>query len=58
MPSKDDNDVCLRKVVPCVSRGMNDSLTKSFTRVEVEDAISQMAPLKSPRPNGFRGLYL
>ncbi|KAF5452149.1 hypothetical protein F2P56_027179, partial [Juglans regia] len=52
-PSKDEITNCLKNVEPRVSNEMNVNLTRSFTRLEVEDAINQMAPLKSPGPDGF-----
>lgn len=36
-----------------MSRGMNENMSKTFTRIEIEEAISLMAHLKSPRPDGF-----
>lgn len=36
---------------------MNESLTKTFTREDVETAIKQMAPLKSPRPDGYGACF-
>ncbi|KAF5452148.1 hypothetical protein F2P56_027178 [Juglans regia] len=53
-PSKDEITNCLKNVEPRVSNEMNVNLTRSFTRLEVEDAINQMAPLKSPGPDGFK----
>lgn len=32
---------------------INEELTQSFTRFEVETTLKQMAPLKLPNPNGF-----
>lgn len=36
---------------------MNDDLQKAFTRFEVEEALSHMAPLKSPSPDGFGAIF-
>lgn len=36
---------------------MNNSLTKSFTKEEVEVALKQKAPLKSLGPNGFNSSF-
>lgn len=42
---------------PRVTAEMNKSISKSFTRLEVEEAIKQMAPLKSPSLYGFRACF-
>ncbi|XP_035543621.1 uncharacterized protein LOC118347698 [Juglans regia] len=59
-PSKEDIDECLVGMEAKVTAEMNDSLMKRFSRVEVEEALMQMAPLKAPGPdvliNGFHGL--
>ena len=44
---------CLDGMEPRVTEEMNRSLLKEFIDVEVEDALSQMHPLKSPETDGF-----
>lgn len=46
----------LGEVESRVTEIMNTKLQKEFTRGEVEEAPNDMAPLKSPGPNGF-GVY-
>lgn len=36
---------------------MNTSLLKTFRREEVDKALRQMAPLKSPDPDGFVAIF-
>lgn len=48
----------MEEVESKITEGMNESLTKVFTRTKVEETIKQMAPLKSPRPDGFRSMLL
>jgi ribonuclease HI len=40
-----------------VTSSMNESLTREFTAVEVEEALKQMAPLKAPGPDGLPPLF-
>lgn len=40
-----------------VSEEINTSFARAFTREEVEKALKQMGPLKSPGPNGFRAYF-
>ena len=40
-----------------VSADMNDGLVEDFTKVEVEIALTQMAPLKAPDPNGMPPIF-
>ena len=42
---------------PKVSAEMNQSLIKQFTREEVEAALKQMHPSKSPGPDGMPALF-
>lgn len=44
---------CLKYIKPRVIVEMNEDLQKKFTRDEVEAALKQMAPLKSPSTNGY-----
>ncbi|XP_042965938.1 uncharacterized protein LOC122299618 [Carya illinoinensis] len=56
-PSSEDIEECLKGVETYVTAEMNSYLTKQFTRIEVEAAIKQMAPLKSPGPDGFGACF-
>jgi hypothetical protein len=41
-----------------ITEDMNNSLLREFTTLEVKEALDQMAPLKSPRPDDFAvGFY-
>ena len=40
-----------------VSDEMNNCLTRDFSKVEVENALKQMAPLKAPGPNGMPPIF-
>ena len=42
---------------PVVTPEMNDNLTGSFSREEVELALRQMAPLKAPGPDGMPPIF-
>jgi hypothetical protein len=44
---------CLATLVPSVTPEMNQELTREVTKEEIHDALQQMAPLKSPGPDGF-----
>ncbi|XP_042983268.1 uncharacterized protein LOC122312670 [Carya illinoinensis] len=48
---------CLRSVAPSVTSSMNEQLSKVFTREEVEAAVRNMAPYKSPGPDGFEACF-
>lgn len=52
-PSSMEIDECLNNVEKKVTNGMNLELNKPFTCPEVEEALNQLAPLKSPGPDGF-----
>ena len=47
----------LEQIPTTVTEDMNKELTENFTAQEVEDAIKQMAPLKSPGSNGMPPLF-
>ena len=47
----------LEQIPTTVTEDMNKELTENFTAQEVEDAIKQMAPLKSPDPDGMPPLF-
>lgn len=36
---------------------MNEKLLREFTRDEMECAVQQISPLKSPRPNGYGACF-
>ncbi|XP_042950060.1 uncharacterized protein LOC122282171 [Carya illinoinensis] len=55
-PSRADLEGCLSSMEPRVTQDMNDMLLKNFSRIEVEEDMRQMSPLKSPGPDGFEGL--
>lgn len=40
-----------------VTAEMNSELTKTFTKEKVEMTLIQMAPLKSPSPDGFNPCF-
>ena len=44
--------------IPCmVTDEMNVDLVKEFTKLEVKEALNQMAPLKAPGPDGMPPLF-
>lgn len=50
-------DDILEQIPTTVTEDMNKELTETFTAQEVEDAIKQIAPLKSPGPDGMPPLF-
>jgi hypothetical protein len=48
---------CLRGMEGRVSTAMNAQLLKKFEATEVDAALSQMQPLKSPGPDGFAASF-
>lgn len=46
-------DTCLSAVTSRVSHAMNEMLIAPFSSEEVNQALAQMHPLKSPGPDGF-----
>lgn len=52
-PSREVIEECLSTVDSRVTTDMNKLLQQEFTRLDVEEALHQMAPLKSPCPDGF-----
>ena len=43
----------MEAILEMVTEEINQSLSACFTREEVEVALKQMEPLKSPGPNGL-----
>lgn len=41
-----------------VTEDMNDTLQQPFSKEAIIEALSQIGPLKSPRPNGFSAYFL
>jgi hypothetical protein len=48
---------CLEGLQPRVTEDMNTRLLKEFTEAEVDNALAQMHPLKSPGPDGFAACF-
>jgi hypothetical protein len=48
---------CLATLEPRVTPDMNAALLADFTMEEVDCALSQMHPLKSPGPDGFSACF-
>ena len=48
---------CLENLETCVTPEMNGMLLKEFTAVEVDAALAQMHPIKSPGPDGFSAYF-
>jgi endonuclease/exonuclease/phosphatase family metal-dependent hydrolase len=46
-------EACLDGLESRVTAEMNQNLCREFTEIEVDDAIKQMQPMKSPGPDGF-----
>ena len=53
----DDIQQLLSAVVPCVTREMNDSLTREFTSDEIKTAVESIEDLKAPGPNGLLAIF-
>ena len=41
----------------CITKEMNEQLTKEFQKEEIIQAISQMHPTKAPGPNGMSTMF-
>ena len=52
-----DMEEVLDGVDTVVSDEMNNQLTQDFTPSEVEQALNQMAPLKTPGPDGMSPIF-
>ena len=50
-------DEILEQIPTMVTKEMNSELLKEFIAKEVENALKQMAPLKSPGPDGMPPLF-
>ncbi|XP_062006063.1 uncharacterized protein LOC133723263 [Rosa rugosa] len=47
----------LAAIQPCVTHGMNEKLCASYSQEEVNDALFQMYPTKSPGPDGMPPIF-
>ena len=50
-------DEILEQIPTMVTKEMNSELLKEFIAEEVENALKQMAPLKSPGPDNMPPLF-
>jgi hypothetical protein len=50
-------EVCLQYVENKVCNSMNEQLLRPFTEEEINNALSQMHPLKSPGPDGYSAVF-
>jgi hypothetical protein len=48
---------CLRGLQPRVTEAMNTKLLCKFEMAEIDNALAQMHPLKSPGPNDFAAYF-
>jgi hypothetical protein len=46
-------EACTSPIEGKVTTEMNNCLTADFMKIEIKQALDQMAPLKAPRPDGF-----
>lgn len=53
-PSKEEISRCIQGICPKVNEEMNEILMSSLIKEEIEVALNQMTPFKSPGPDGFR----
>lgn len=44
---------CLEAVEGRVTEATHESLGRPFSEIEIKEALSQLAPLKAPGPNGY-----
>lgn len=56
-PTDEDIQICVSNIEGRVTRGMNETLVQQFARLEVEEALHQMAPLKFLGPDGFGACF-
>lgn len=57
-PTQAEIEKCVPGIQPRVTEEMNSNLQQPFTRLEIERALQQMGPLKSPGSDGFgAGFY-
>ena len=50
-------ETCLTGMENRVTPEMNQTLCRAFTEMEVEEALKQMQPMKSPRPDEFSASF-
>ncbi|KAF7127011.1 hypothetical protein RHSIM_Rhsim11G0149500 [Rhododendron simsii] len=48
----------LQNVEVCITDGMNRTLTRAVTDLEIKDAVFQMGALKAPGPDGFNDVWV
>ena len=54
LSSRPNHSTCvLDQIQPVIAKEMNNHLTSSFLENEVEATLKQMAPPKTPRPDGM-----
>lgn len=56
-PSKEDMEQCTQFFKPKVTATINNLLTKAYTKEEVNAALKQMGPFKSPSLDGFGACF-
>lgn len=56
-PSQLQMEACLTSVPQRVTLEMNNQLQLQFTHDEVQEALKQMAPLKSLGPDGYSAYF-
>lgn len=56
-PSKEVIKECVQTMEIKVTSSMSEELEKCFTKEELEVALKQMGPFKSPRPDGYSACF-
>lgn len=57
-PTRTMIKTCLQSLEPHVIGTMNESLQRDFTRAEMEEALKQIGPLKSPGSDGYGASFI